>query len=405
MDVRRLRLTLQRAQPAAGLPLDVERPVEVVLGALQLELGAPAPPAVLAEARRLLDQQPPLARTRVDDLLHSALTDHRVHLVTEVGVGQRLDHVDQATPGPVEAIFALAVAAKPPADGDLGELAGCAFPVVEDDLYLRVTAGGFAVSAREDHVLHRLATDRQRTLLAQGPENCVGDVGLAAPVWADDDAHAGRELQPSAFGERLEPLDGDRAQMHAFGRLSVWSDVIFCRLAGVSPHGRGFLPLQALQCNGGGRLLGRLLASTLALADHLGVQSRRDFEAPIVRWADLADHVVGYAGALPRKLLLKRRLEVEQGLEGELDLVGECGHRGVGRRLEDVMQVARADRRLAHRGHGALAGEQRVRVDATLRRRRRSSDQHLRQTELACDLRAGPPAHGLAVNLGQPADV
>ena len=73
----------------ARLALDVERAVEVVLGALELQLGAAAALAVLAEPGRLLDQQAPLARLRVDDRLDPALADHRVHLAAEVGVGER----------------------------------------------------------------------------------------------------------------------------------------------------------------------------------------------------------------------------------------------------------------------------------------------------------------------------
>ena len=51
VDVGRLGLALERAQRLARLALDVEGAVEVVLGALELELGAAAALAVLAEAR------------------------------------------------------------------------------------------------------------------------------------------------------------------------------------------------------------------------------------------------------------------------------------------------------------------------------------------------------------------
>ena len=99
MDVGGLRLALQRAQPAARLALDVEGPVEVVLGALELQLGAAAALAVLAEPGGLLDQQAAVARLGVDDLLDPALADHRVHLAAEVRVGEHLDHVGRAGSG------------------------------------------------------------------------------------------------------------------------------------------------------------------------------------------------------------------------------------------------------------------------------------------------------------------
>ena len=102
-------------QPAARLALDVERPVEVLLRALELELGPAAALAVLAEAGGLLDQKAPVARLRVDDLLHPALADHRVHLAAEVRVGEHLDHIDEPAARPVQPVLALAVSVQPPA--------------------------------------------------------------------------------------------------------------------------------------------------------------------------------------------------------------------------------------------------------------------------------------------------
>src|SRR5262249_11608035 len=61
-QLRRLGLALQRPQPRARLALDVERAVEVVLRALELELRAAPALAVLAEARGLFDEQPPVTR-------------------------------------------------------------------------------------------------------------------------------------------------------------------------------------------------------------------------------------------------------------------------------------------------------------------------------------------------------
>ena len=74
---------------------------------------------MLAEAGRLLDQQSPLARSRVDDLLDPSLADHGVHLVAEVGLGQRLDHVKQPAARAVQPVLAVAVAVDAAADGDL----------------------------------------------------------------------------------------------------------------------------------------------------------------------------------------------------------------------------------------------------------------------------------------------
>src|SRR5207248_587236 len=67
VQLRRLRLALQRAQARARLTLDVESAVEVVLGAGQLQLGAVAALAMLAETGRLLDQRGAVERLGMDD--------------------------------------------------------------------------------------------------------------------------------------------------------------------------------------------------------------------------------------------------------------------------------------------------------------------------------------------------
>jgi hypothetical protein len=116
MKLRGLGLALQRPQPRAGLALDVQGPRQVVLRALQLQLRAPPPLAVLAEPGRLLDQQPPVARLRVDDRLDAPLRHHRVHLLAEPGVGQDVDDVDEPAARAVEPVLAVAVAVEPTDD-------------------------------------------------------------------------------------------------------------------------------------------------------------------------------------------------------------------------------------------------------------------------------------------------
>jgi hypothetical protein len=119
VDVRRLGLAFEGPQPAASLALDVKRPVEILLRALELELRPPAALAVLPEPGGLLDQKAPVARLRVDYLLHPPLTDHRVHLAAEVRVGKHLDHIDEPAARPVQPVLALPASLHPPPDRDL----------------------------------------------------------------------------------------------------------------------------------------------------------------------------------------------------------------------------------------------------------------------------------------------
>ena len=72
-DLGCLGLALERAQTGARLALDVERPVEIVAGGAQLQLGPAAALAVLAETGGLLDQEAALARFGVDDRLDPPL--------------------------------------------------------------------------------------------------------------------------------------------------------------------------------------------------------------------------------------------------------------------------------------------------------------------------------------------
>ncbi len=134
----------------------------------------------------------------------------------EPGVGEDLHHVDEPALRAVDAVLALPRAVEPAGDRDLarGQVDG-AVAVVEHDLDLGLRARLHAVGAGEDHVLHRLAADGQRRLLAHRPQHRVGDVGLAGAIRADDHGHAGRELEPRAVRERLEALQRDRPQMHA----------------------------------------------------------------------------------------------------------------------------------------------------------------------------------------------
>ncbi len=216
VELGRLGLSLERPQPRTRLALDVERTVEVVLGAGELQLRAAPALAVLAEPGGLLDQQPPVARLGGDDRLDPALGDDRVHLLAQAGVGQELDHVDQPAARAGQAVLALAAAVQPALDRDLGgpepEHAGT---VVEHELDLGRLAGLAPGRPAEDDVLHRLAADGHRRLLAERPQNCVGDVRLARAIGADDHADARPELEPRAVGERLEALEGDRLQVHA----------------------------------------------------------------------------------------------------------------------------------------------------------------------------------------------
>ena len=140
----------------------------------------------------LLDQQPPLARPREHDRLDPALGDDRVHLLAEAGVGQHLGDVGQPAAGAVEAVLALARRGRAGGRSRSRRTRVSRRPVgvVDDDLDLGGARALDAVAAGEDHVLHRLAAHGERALLAERPQDGVGDVRLARAVGADDHRHA-----------------------------------------------------------------------------------------------------------------------------------------------------------------------------------------------------------------------
>ena len=208
-------LALERAQARAGLALHIERSIEVVLGARELQL-RPAPAlAVLAESGGLLDQHPAVARLGGHDRLDPALGDDGVHLLAESGVRQHLDHVDQPAASAGEPVLALAVAIEPAHDRDLGRAKPeLSLAVVEDEFDLGAAGSLAPGGPAEDHILHRLAPDGEGRLFPERPQHGVGDVGLPRSVRSDDHAYAGPELEPGAVGERLEALEDDRLQVH-----------------------------------------------------------------------------------------------------------------------------------------------------------------------------------------------
>ena len=191
VQLGRLGLALERAQPRAGLALDVEGAIEVVLRALELELRAAAALAVLAQAGGLLDEQAPVAGLGGDDRLDAALGDDRVRLLAQARVGEDLEDVDQAAARAVEAVLPLAAAIQAAQDRDLAQRqVDGAVGVVEHQLHLGGRARLHALAAAEDDVLHRLPAHGQRGLLAHRPQDRVGHVRLARAVGPDDDRHA-----------------------------------------------------------------------------------------------------------------------------------------------------------------------------------------------------------------------
>ena len=218
---RLVHLALQRAQLAVYLALDVLGARQVVLHRLQLALGALLATAVLRYACRLLHQLAALLRAACQDGVQLSLADDGVRVLAEAGVVQDVRDVAQARRRAVDEVLRLPGAVHPARDRDLGEVdRQRAVRVVQHDRDLGQADGLPAGRPREDHVLHRLAAQHLRALLAQHPQDRVRYVRLAAAVWPDHDREAGVEHQLRLVREGLESLERERLQIHVVLGLS-----------------------------------------------------------------------------------------------------------------------------------------------------------------------------------------
>ena len=92
--------------------------------------------------------------------------------------------------------------------------------VVKAELDLAVVGPLARSGAGVDHVVGLLGAQLTRREAADGPNDGVGDVGLAGPVRADDNRDAGLEGDLDWVGERLEAPHMNRAEVHASTSLT-----------------------------------------------------------------------------------------------------------------------------------------------------------------------------------------
>src|SRR4029453_16211727 len=75
--------------------------------------------------------------------------------------------------------------------------------------------GGLSrIAAAENHVLHSIAAQALRALLAHHPGDGIGDVALPAPVGADNGGDALVEGELRSIGERFETVDLEAFKAH-----------------------------------------------------------------------------------------------------------------------------------------------------------------------------------------------
>ena len=208
-------LAAQRLQLAPDLPGEVAEAGEVHLHRVELAERLLLAPAVLEDARGLLDEAAAFLGARPQHRVQLALPDDDVHFAAEPGVAEQFLHIQQPAVAAVDGVVAGAVAEQGAADRDLGVLdRQGAIRVVDGEDDLGAAERSFRGGAGEDDVLHLAAAQRLGALLAHHPGERIHDVGFARSVRADDAGHPGLEREGRRACEGLEPLEREALQVH-----------------------------------------------------------------------------------------------------------------------------------------------------------------------------------------------
>ena len=249
-----------------------------------------------------------------------------------------LEHVGQPALGAVDAVLALARAVEPARRSRSPTAAGRP-PSSELSSTTSTSASDarlHAVRAGEDDVLHRLPADGERRLLAQRPQHGVGDVGLAGPVRARrSPRRPGEKSSLVRSGNDLKPLRVMDLRCTSRRHLgSSAADAAACSASFLDrPDPRATSSPATTAAISKVRSCG---GPSSAVTSYITVSPRRASRSCS---ADLKS-----AGPLERLLELRReRLDDRRG-----------------GRLEAVLEVARADHRLDHRGEHALGRDERL---------------------------------------------
>ena len=207
---------------------------EVVLGALQPQLGLVAARVQAGDARRLLENAPTRLRLGADDLGDLPLPDERWRTGAGGGVGEQDLHVAGAHLAAVDAVGRTLLA--PDAAGDLEHVGiverGRRGPrgIVEDEADLGHVARRPIAAAGEDHVVHARRAHALVGAFAHHPAQRLDEVRLAAPVRPDDARQPRLDLEIGRLDEALEADEAEFGEVHGpAGRV--------CRISRVR-HGR-----------------------------------------------------------------------------------------------------------------------------------------------------------------------
>ena len=146
---------------------------------------------MLGNAGGLLDEGAALLGAALQNGVELALTDDGMRILAQARIVQNVLNVHQAARARVDEVLAFARAIHTTGDGDLVKVDGQHMVrVIEHQCDLGDTHRLARRRAREDDILHGLTAQLLGALLAQDPQNRVGDVRFSRAVGTDDDGQA-----------------------------------------------------------------------------------------------------------------------------------------------------------------------------------------------------------------------
>ncbi len=180
---------------------------EVVADLVELAHGLVLALAIALNAGRLLEDLAAVFGADREEAVNFVLADDGIGVLADAGVEEEFVNITEAAGHAVDEELALAGAKDAAGDGDFGEVEGQhAVGVIEGDGDLAHARAAAAVGAGENDILGLLGAERFHALLAQTPDDRVGEVGLAAAVGADDGGDAGTELEAGPVGKGFEAV-------------------------------------------------------------------------------------------------------------------------------------------------------------------------------------------------------
>ena len=190
---------------------------QIVLGGRQTALGLLLAVAVFRDAGGLLEDLPAVGTLDGQNLVNAALTDIGIALLAQTGIHKHL--VDIPEPGglTINIVFTLAGAVIAPGHHDLGRIhRQRSIGIIKHQRGLGKPDLPALLRASEDHVLHLGAPQGFGAHLAHHPADGVGNIRFSAAVGADNGCDITVKSEDGLVRERLEALDFERFQIHAY---------------------------------------------------------------------------------------------------------------------------------------------------------------------------------------------